>query len=108
MSYIKIDFILFLIYLVFHVSIYKQNQNVLPFSDFVLDIACLQTISSEIGMFFKVPFNIAPRFASGLRILERIHLYMELTRGTNFKFKALKNCCMVLAGDGRNSTATAG
>lgn len=80
----------------------------LPFSDFVLDIACLQTISSKIGKFFKVPFNIAPRFASGLHILEYIHLYTEFTGGTNFKFKALKkNCCTVLADDWRNGTMTA-
>lgn len=43
MSYIKIDFILFLIYSVFHVSIWKQNQNVLPFSDLVLNIAYLSS-----------------------------------------------------------------
>lgn len=80
----------------------------LPFSDFVLDIACLQTISSKIGKFFKVPFNIAPRFAGGLHILEYMCLYMEFTRGTNFKLKALKqNCCTVLAGDWRSGTTPA-
>lgn len=79
----------------------------LPFSDLVLDIACLQTISSKIGTFFKVPFDTAPKFASGLHILEYIHLYTEFTGGTNFNFKALKNCCMVLGGDWRNGTTTA-
>lgn len=60
------------------------------------------------GKFFKVPFNIAPRFASGLHILEYILLYMEFTRGTNFKLKALKkNCWMVLAGGWSNSSTTA-
>lgn len=49
MSYIKIDLILFLIYSVFHVSIWKQNQNVLPFSDFVLNIACLSATDEQQG-----------------------------------------------------------
>lgn len=79
----------------------------LPFSDFVLDIACLQTISTKIGKFFKVPFNIAPRFASGLHISEYIHLYMEFTRGTNFKFKVLRKSCCVVWSDGRNGTTAA-
>lgn len=69
----------------------------LPFSDFVLDIACLQTRSSKIGMFFKVPFDIAPRF--GVRVLEYIHLYTAFTRGTNFQFRALRSCCVVPAED---------
>lgn len=55
-------------------SVFKNKQNLLPFSDFVLNIAYLQMISSKIGMFFKVPFNIAPRFVSGLHILDYIHL----------------------------------